>query len=109
MLFVKLQEYGNQNFLKVKSKKAYWASPKECFARMSEEFVSYYSYYHLRIMNSHKYLAKDLESYRQNPNVYMTGKVMAELFPMWKELVDMFSAVMKGKTVKIPKQLKLNM
>jgi hypothetical protein len=60
-------------------------------------------------VNSHKYLAKDMDAYRKSPNVYMTGKVMAELFPMWKRLVDMFSDVMKGKSVKIPKQLKLNM
>jgi hypothetical protein len=92
----------------VKTKKAYWASPKECFARMSEQFVAYYSYYYLRIVSSRKYLAKDLETYRQNPNVYMTGKIMMELFPMWKKLVDMFADVMKGKTVKVPKQLKLN-
>lgn len=38
----------------------------------------------------------------------MTGKIMMELFPMWKKLVDMFADVMKGKTVKISKQLKLN-
>jgi len=31
-----------------------------------------------------------------------------ELFPLWKELVDMFAEVMKGKTIKASKQLKLN-
>lgn len=103
------QAKSNPDFLKVRTKRDYWASPKECFARMSEQFVAYYSYYQLGIRNSKKYLAKDLETYRQNPNVYMTDKVMYDLFPMWKRLVDMFADVMKGKTVKIPKQLKLNM
>lgn len=107
--YYELQAKYNPDFLKVKSKKAYWASPKECFARMSEQLVAYYSYYYLRIVSVHKYLAKQSETYRQNPKVYMTDKVMVELYPMWKELVDMFSDVMKGKTVKIPKQLKLNM
>lgn len=106
--YYELQAKYNPDFLEVKTKKAYWASPSECFARMSEEFVSYYSYYHLHIVHSHKYLAKDLETYRQNPNVYMTGKIMMELFPLWKELVDMFAEVMKGKTIKASKQLKLN-
>jgi hypothetical protein len=47
--YYELQYKYNPDFLKVKTKKAYWSSPKECFARMSEEFVSYYSYYHLKL------------------------------------------------------------
>lgn len=106
--YYELQVKYNPDFLKVKTKRSYWASPKECFARMSEQFVAYYTESILRISKPRNYLSESLKHYLSYPNIYMTEKVMKELYLNWIDLVDMFADVMKGKEIKPTKQTKLN-
>lgn len=92
--YYELQLKYNPLFLKGVKKKKYWQSPIECFARISEQCVCFYS-------NKHKikqHITKPMTYYTEMPNVYMTKAVLAKVYPLWLKVIELFSAVMRGKS-----------
>ena len=87
-----IQKEKNPNFLKVDNLK-YWASPVECFARLSEQCTAVWLVNH-NITNT---IAKNMKFYQEHSNVYMPFDVMIEIYPLWEKLIEKFRAVIKGK------------
>ena len=92
--FYDLQESENKNWLKGIRKVDYWGSPAECFARLSEQCVSYYAY-QKKIKQG---ITKPVTFYIKHPNVYMPKQVMVSVYPYWLKVVELFSLVLQGKS-----------
>lgn len=100
MVYYEEQFKRNNNFLNGVQNKSYWQSPKECFARISEQCVSLFA----ESEGIKQNITRPLSYYKKITSVYMPKDVMYIVYPYWKEVVKIFSMVLRGKTVEVKKE-----
>ena len=88
-----LKDAGS-DYKKPISNKAYWVSPNECFARISEQCLRYYTDI---TKNDKNYICYSASFYSSAPSVYMPENVLKIVFPFWFDVMNLIGEVLRGK------------
>lgn len=88
-----LKDAGS-DYKKPISNKAYWVSPNECFARISEQCLRYYTDI---TKNDKNYICHSASFYSSAPSVYMPENVLKIVFPFWLDVMNLIGEVLRGK------------